>query len=122
MHLFGFIIRIYHDARLPERQNNSVTLLAYIAFFKTTFPVAKFSKDQRYRPSIFLEGLRKAREYLKIVAVSSDIRSKSLPNKSAERHICARIFGEILISALQSLVVTTCTTQFNVQKFYMLPT
>ena len=122
MHLVGFIIRIYQDARSPERQNNSVTLLASIAFFKTTFPVAKFSKDQRYRPSIFLEGLRKTREYLKIVAVSSDIRSKTLPNKSAVRHICARVSGEISVSALQSPVVTICITRFNIQKLYILST
>jgi hypothetical protein len=27
VHLVGFIIRIYHDARSPERQNNSYSLL-----------------------------------------------------------------------------------------------
>ena len=32
MHLVGFIIRIYHDARSPERQvQNSVTELFHIA-------------------------------------------------------------------------------------------
>jgi len=122
VHLVGFIIRIYHYARSPERQNSSVTLLASATCFKTTFPVAKFSNEQRYRLSIFLGGLRETTKPLTIIAISSDIRSKTLPNKSAERYICARVFGEISMSVLQSSLVTICTTRFNIQKFYVLPT
>jgi hypothetical protein len=69
-----------------------------------------------------MEGLRETTKYLRIVAVSSDIRSETLPNKIAECYICARIFGEISLSAVQSSVVTICTTRFNIKKFYMLPT
>ena len=32
MHLFDFIIRIYHDARSPERQKREITYLELILY------------------------------------------------------------------------------------------
>jgi hypothetical protein len=49
-----------------------------------------------------MEGLRETKKSLRIVAASSDIRSKTLPNKDAELHICATAFGEISKSALKA--------------------
>jgi hypothetical protein len=69
-----------------------------------------------------MEELRETTKSLWIVTVFSDTRSKPLPNKSAECHICARAFNEIPKSALQSSVDTIFTNRFKIKKFHMLPT
>ena len=61
MHLVGFIRRIYHDARSPERQKYRLYLCAGVFNFKETYKVnlrliiSRYFQDIKHMTKIFLE-------------------------------------------------------------------
>ena len=54
MHLVGFIVRIYHDARSPERQNQVYCLLATLLDFAVVVVVPITVKGEAFSLSDML--------------------------------------------------------------------